>query len=145
MVQLTAKLALVALLATLLTIDRVTARIYSQLDASGTRAVALPQATPNPRETSDGRAQGFRTTRVIVPTTRLTRYDPLIERLAAQSAFPADLVRAVVQVESGSGPTAISSAGAMGLMQLMPEKRPPNWASPTPTTRQATFAAASRI
>jgi soluble lytic murein transglycosylase-like protein len=38
---------------------------------------------------------------------------------AAHRLSPA-LVRAVITVESGGDPSAISSAGAMGLMQLMP-------------------------
>ena len=67
------------------------------------------------------RSQGFRTTHIVVPTPTLTPYDPLIERYATRSEVPAELVRAVVQVESGFDPTARSSAGAMGLMQLMPE------------------------
>ena len=56
-----------------------------------------------------------------MPTPTLTPYDPLIEQYATRSDVPVELVRAVVAVESGSNPTARSSAGAMGLMQLMPE------------------------
>lgn len=39
---------------------------------------------------------------------------------SAHSLSPA-LVRAVITVESGGDPSAISTAGAMGLMQLMPD------------------------
>lgn len=47
--------------------------------------------------------------------------DQMIEvRARAQSLDPA-LVKAVVSVESGYDPAALSSKGAMGLMQLMPD------------------------
>jgi len=39
---------------------------------------------------------------------------------AAEHRVPADLVRAVVAAESAGNPRALSSAGAIGLMQLMP-------------------------
>jgi soluble lytic murein transglycosylase-like protein len=44
----------------------------------------------------------------------------LIERHAADRGLDPRLVRAVVQVESGYNPAALSNKGAMGLMQLMP-------------------------
>ena len=48
------------------------------------------------------------------------RYDDLIEHHAASHGLSSDLVRAVIQVESGFNAHAVSSRGAMGLMQLMP-------------------------
>jgi hypothetical protein len=57
----------------------------------------------------------------LPPTDEYTRqFDPLIERYAAADGVRADLVRAVIQVESGFDPRARSPKGARGLMQLMP-------------------------
>jgi soluble lytic murein transglycosylase-like protein len=48
------------------------------------------------------------------------RLDPIIEKVAKEQGVDASLVRAVIQVESGFEPKARSSAGAVGLMQVMP-------------------------
>jgi soluble lytic murein transglycosylase-like protein len=45
----------------------------------------------------------------------------LIQAAAAAHGVPADLVRAVIQAESGFDQRARSPKGAMGLMQLMPD------------------------
>jgi soluble lytic murein transglycosylase-like protein len=48
------------------------------------------------------------------------RLDSIVAQQARVHEVPAQLVRAVITQESGGDPSAISSAGAMGLMQLMP-------------------------
>lgn len=50
-----------------------------------------------------------------------SRYDTLIDEIAGTYRIEPALVKAVVHVESAFDPYAISKAGAMGLMQLMPE------------------------
>jgi soluble lytic murein transglycosylase-like protein len=66
-------------------------------------------------------------------------YDPIIEREASARNIPVDLVRAVIQVESGFNARARSPKGAMGLMQLMPataaELGVPNPYDPTQNIR----------
>ncbi len=47
-------------------------------------------------------------------------YTALIERYSAEYSIPKNLVFAVIKVESGFDPTAESSVGALGLMQMMP-------------------------
>ncbi len=47
-------------------------------------------------------------------------YEPIIREAAAMYDLDASLLRAVVRLESGFDATAVSSAGAQGLMQLMP-------------------------
>lgn len=50
-----------------------------------------------------------------------SRYDTLIDEAASLYQLPHSFIRAVMRVESGFNPTVVSSAGAMGLMQLMPK------------------------
>lgn len=50
-----------------------------------------------------------------------TRYASQIQAAAAAHNVDAALIRAVITVESGYNPSAVSRAGAVGLMQLMPE------------------------
>jgi cell wall-associated NlpC family hydrolase len=45
---------------------------------------------------------------------------PLFQSASAQSGVPASLLAAVAKQESGYDPSAVSSAGAEGIMQLMP-------------------------
>ena len=121
MAKLIGKLLLCGLLMGLASVDRVAGQIYSRLEESRTLPVPSPRVTPDTETGTGDRAQGYRTTHIVVPTPTLTPYDPLIEQYATRSEVPAALVRAVVQVESGFDPTARSSAGAIGLMQLMPD------------------------
>jgi len=51
---------------------------------------------------------------------RFTRYDPIINAASGLYRIPKALVRAVIYVESNFDPRVVSSAGAKGLMQLMP-------------------------
>ena len=59
------------------------------------------------------------------PSPSVTQWQPLIAEAAARFDVPAPWIAAVMQVESGgrttlNGRPIISSAGAMGLMQIMP-------------------------
>lgn len=50
----------------------------------------------------------------------LVRLNSIVAQQSRARAVPPSLVRAVISQESGGDPSAISTAGAMGLMQLMP-------------------------
>jgi soluble lytic murein transglycosylase-like protein len=51
---------------------------------------------------------------------RFTRFDVFIAEASELYAIPETLIRAVIKVESDYDPRVVSSAGARGLMQLMP-------------------------
>jgi soluble lytic murein transglycosylase-like protein len=53
-------------------------------------------------------------------TARAREFDAIIERAARSASIEANLLRAVIVVESGFNPHARSPRGAIGLMQLMP-------------------------
>lgn len=66
-------------------------------------------------------ASDARSRRARAPATpRAARYDDLIREAADAYGLPFAFVKAVVRVESNFNPDAVSRAGAMGLMQLMP-------------------------
>jgi soluble lytic murein transglycosylase-like protein len=75
----------------------------------GARTFAVERATTNVRATRPASGGSY-----------TSSYDNLIEEHAAHQNLRVDLVRAVIQVESGFNPHALSNKGAMGLMQLMP-------------------------
>ncbi len=94
------------------------AQIYVFRDANGKQVFSdrLPAAD---YRTFAVAGSSVRTTRPVSDEFR-NRYDSIIDREAASFSVRPDLVRAVVQVESGFNPRARSPKGAMGLMQLMP-------------------------
>jgi hypothetical protein len=72
-----------------------------------------------------GKASSIRGPSDLVPArdtsaARYTRYDDHIRDQQACYGIPQALVRAVVRTESDFDPNVVSSAGAQGLMQLMP-------------------------
>jgi soluble lytic murein transglycosylase-like protein len=99
----------------------VRAQIYAWRDANGT-LVLSDRAIEKP--TTIYRVEGaptyVSTTPVESPSAR-ELYEPYVIEHANRHAIRPELVRAVIQVESGYNPRARSRKGAMGLMQLMPE------------------------
>lgn len=53
-------------------------------------------------------------------TDAVLQWLPQIESASAATGVPAEYIAAVIRVESGGDPNAVSSAGAIGLMQVMP-------------------------
>src|SRR5262249_47803331 len=52
---------------------------------------------------------------------RYTRYNEWIHQASALYQIPEELIRAIIKCESDYDPRAVSHAGAIGLMQLIPE------------------------
>jgi len=77
-----------------------------------------PLTEPTPVYAVEG-ASDFVTTRAA--EVRGSQFDALIREHAAKQSLRPELVRAVIQIESGFNPRARSPKGAMGLMQLMPD------------------------
>ena len=60
---------------------------------------------------------------IVVPssvTARLAMWEGKLQELCEQYGVDPHLARAVMRMESGGNPNAVSRAGALGLMQLMP-------------------------
>jgi len=78
------------------------------LDSQYKRIVALHNARNLPRR------------RAGSAPVRTTAFDPWIEKYANLHQVEASIVRAIMETESAFNPAALSRAGAIGLMQLMP-------------------------
>lgn len=95
------------------------AEIYTCTDSNGGKVLTNSPATCGQTRTFVVPGSSYRATRP--PSAASTSaYDPIITQAASDYDVRADLVRAVIQVESGFDPRARSPKGAMGLMQLMP-------------------------
>jgi len=95
------------------------AQIYAWRDANGTMVLS-DRALQAPTQVFEvPNAPAIRVTRPMESSSQ-PRFDDLVEEHASRHALRPDLVRAVIQVESGYNPFARSPKGAMGLMQLMP-------------------------
>ncbi len=101
------------------------ADIYAFTDAAGTTHFSnipddsrytLVARTP----ALEGSVPGADARRAALWLARSADYDATIQRAAQAASIHAELVRAVIVVESGFNPRAISRRGAIGLMQLMP-------------------------
>jgi soluble lytic murein transglycosylase len=98
------------------------ADIYRYVDAKGvihfSNAPNAPHFKLFMKEDRDSRPleSGF----APVSRERLQKFDPLIQQAAGRHGLDHHLVMAVIKVESDFVPSAVSSKGAQGLMQLMP-------------------------
>ena len=99
---------------------QVDAQIYAWRDTSGNLVLSDRRLDDTAVTYTVSAAPTFRTTRPVVQTVVRERFEPLVQEHSARQSLRPDLVRAVIQVESGFNPHARSPKGAMGLMQLMP-------------------------
>jgi soluble lytic murein transglycosylase-like protein len=97
------------------------AQIYTWRDTNGNLVLSdHPRDGVVVRTFAVPQADSLRVTR-FVASSRAGVYDDLIAEQARLNGVRPSLVRAVVQVESGFNPSAVSPKGALGLMQLMPD------------------------
>jgi soluble lytic murein transglycosylase-like protein len=101
------------------------ADIYAYTDAAGTTHFTNVPDNPryqlivrSPAEAAKTGSQDAR--RAASWLARSSNYDAVITRAAGAAKVRPELVRAVIVVESGFNPRAISRRGAIGLMQLLP-------------------------
>jgi soluble lytic murein transglycosylase-like protein len=96
------------------------AQIYAWRDARGTLVLSDRELdTPTKIYEVPG-APSYRTTTADASSAGGPRFDDFVVEHARRHSLRPELVRAVIQVESGYNPRATSPKGAMGLMQLMP-------------------------
>ena len=96
------------------------AQIYSWRDADG-KLVLSDKPRPGDGAQTTYTEHGAPAVRATQGSTaKSAPYEASITEHARRQKVAADLVRAVIQVESAFNPVAVSSKGAMGLMQLMP-------------------------
>ena len=97
-------------------------QIYSWRDEMGNLVLSNIERPKDAdvRAYSVGKDSRLQTT-TRLNSSRAAAYEDLITKHAELNGLRADLVRAVVQVESGFNPYAKSPKGAKGLMQLMPD------------------------
>jgi len=100
------------------------ADIFTFVDESGTAHFSNVPNDPRYQVLIAAAAEGTRAGEHIAADVVLAnarRYEHMIESAAARVRIEAQLLRAVIAVESGYNARAVSRAGARGLMQLMPD------------------------
>jgi hypothetical protein len=116
-VLLLAVLASLALISTLAP-PAFAAGLYRLVDEDG--VVHFTNAPTDPRFRRIGELSGTAHGWLRLPEVVRARFGEEIREVAARHGVAADLVEAVIRVESAFNPRALSNKGAQGLMQLMP-------------------------
>jgi soluble lytic murein transglycosylase-like protein len=100
--------------------------VYVYRDGNAVRFSSKPPPAGVKAEIFTAKSAGFS----IYRTTADNRFDPshseaydyIIQQASKEHAIDKNLVKAVIHAESAFNPHAVSNKGALGLMQLMPER-----------------------
>jgi soluble lytic murein transglycosylase-like protein len=95
------------------------AEVFRFVGPDGT--VHFTNAPTDPRYRREGLVTQTPIVFVARPVVRAPLYDREISEASERYGIPEPLIRAVIRVESGFNPRAVSRKGARGLMQLMPQ------------------------
>ena len=96
------------------------AQIFTARDSNGTTVLsAHPVDRPTKIFDVPGAPAYRATTGALARNAEM--FEELVREHSQRQSLRPELVRAVIQVESGFNPSATSPKGAMGLMQLMPQ------------------------
>ncbi len=102
-------------------VESAQAQIYAVRDDNGVLTLSDKPLGENAQTYAIRGSSSIRTTSGSAASVRASQWDDVIDEQAERHGVRADLVRAVIQVESAFNPRARSRVGAMGLMQLMPD------------------------
>jgi len=105
----------VVLAGSLVTVASASAQLMTVRDRRGRLVVVN---TPASRPRSKAPAPVYAAAEI---SPRVSLFDLSIHRAASANGLSPRLIQAVIQVESGYDPRAVSNRGARGLMQLMPD------------------------
>jgi soluble lytic murein transglycosylase-like protein len=89
--------------------------IYKYIDSNG-----IVHFTNTPTST-DYKLYIKEKTQIIQQRISTKKYDDIIKKAQKRYGVEFSLIKAVIQVESGFDPKAVSKRGAKGLMQIMPD------------------------
>ena len=94
--------------------------VQAKLDECASRAGLSAPLFSSLLSQVQSKASSSETASETAAVTDSTAYNSIIESASETYGLDADLIRAVIQAESSYNQNAVSSAGAQGLMQLMP-------------------------
>ena len=105
--------------------DPACAQIFGAVDSNGAIVLTNVRGKPGMKvivaDNPPGVGGAKRSSRKPSGSDQLALYADLIDEASRSFRVQPELLRAVIDVESGYNPNAVSDKGALGLMQLMPD------------------------